>query len=115
MCIRDRDGPTRLCYLFAQDLRLADDVEDADLHDVTAWAHAHVGCRLCIARVRNAVRIHAAYKWYEVRQRVNVSIKTRAVRDGTRAESPPWREEADVDRLSVWMKEGAEISEVMSS
>jgi len=107
----DPSEPKRLCYRFEEDLRLADYV---DLHDVTAWVRECVGCRLCIARVRNAVRIHAAYKWYEVRQRVNVAIKMAAVSEGSRLASPPWQEES-VDKLSAWMREGAAISEVMSS
>ena len=103
--------PDRRCYKFEQDLRLADNV---DLYDVTDWVRQYVGCRLCVARARNAVRIHAAYKWYEVRQRVNVVIKETAIKEGKRLASPPWEEE-NVDRLSVWMRESAEISEVTSS
>ena len=107
----DTEPDRRCCFQFDQDLRLADDV---DLDEVTEWVRRYVGCRLCIARVRNAVRIHAAYRWYEVRQRVSVSMKSVAISEGKRSVSPPWKED-NVGELTAWMKESVQISEVTSS
>lgn len=118
----DPPAGERLCFEFDQDLRLADDV---NLDDVTEWVRSALGCRLCIARVRNAARIHAAYKWYEVRQAAkDISPKKAPVSTArTREERSPdkattcsgaWSDTRTV-KLSKWMEESMQISEVMSS